>query len=218
MSSPIETAASGSSRRAAAAARRARLAPVISLVAMLLGAIILIVFLVQAGFFNALVPHPATPGFTVEKPDQITGQFSRMGGFDRQNQPYEVTAQSGYQDAANPSLVHMDQITGKFQKVTGAAYDLTATSGIYDTKAKDMDLEGQVKITSEGRFTATMARAKVNIDKKSLVSDVPVEVLTDSGKISANGLQITNDGNNILFLNGVKAHFEAASKKGDEGQ
>jgi hypothetical protein len=53
------------------------------------------------------------------------------------------------------------------------------------------------------------------MEKKNLVSDVPVVVEMGSGTITANGLQISNDGKNILFLNGVKARFTEDSKKGD---
>ena len=37
-----------------------------------------------------------------------------------------------------------------------------------------------------------------------------------SGTVNANGMQITDDGARILFLNGVKARFTAAEGKGDD--
>jgi hypothetical protein len=50
------------------------------------------------------------------------------------------------------------------------------------------------------------------------VANVPVLVEMDSGTITANGLKISNDGKNILFLNGVKARFTETVKKGDNTQ
>jgi lipopolysaccharide export system protein LptC len=55
----------------------------------------------------------------------------------------------------------------------------------------------------------------VELEKKNLVSNVPVIVEMSTGTIKANGLQISNDGNNIKFLNGVKARFNQTEKKGD---
>jgi hypothetical protein len=81
-----------------------------------------------------------------------------------------------------------------------------------------MDLEGKVMIVEAGRFTAAMEKAHIVMEKKNLVSNVPVVVEMDSGTITANGLQITNDGKNILFLNGVKARFTETAKKGDNTQ
>jgi hypothetical protein len=60
-----------------------------------------------------------------------------------------------------------------------------------------------------------MEKAHVVIEQKSLTSDVPVTVTFADGNISANGLSITNDGNNILFTKGVKAHFGGVSLQGD---
>ena len=45
------------------------------------------------------------------------------------------------------------------------------------------------------------------VGEKRLTSNVPVAVELTSGTINANGVEITNDGNNILFQNGVKAQF-----------
>ena len=78
-----------------------------------------------------------------------------------------------------------------------------------------MNLEGNVRIVEKGRFTATMAKAHVELEKKNLVSDVPVVVELDFGTINANGLHVSNDGNNIKFLNGVKARFNQTMTKGD---
>ncbi len=71
-------------------------------------------------------------------------------------------------------------------------------------------------ITEGARFVARMAKAHVVVEQKSLTSDVPVDVTMGGGTIKANGLQITDDGARILFLNGVKARFRADAEKGDQ--
>ena len=60
-----------------------------------------------------------------------------------------------------------------------------------------------------------MAKAKVQLEQKNLVSNVPVVVEMEAGTINANGLQVSNDGNNVKFLNGVKARFNQTVEKGD---
>ncbi len=54
-----------------------------------------------------------------------------------------------------------------------------------------------------------MDKAHVVVEEKKLTSDAPVAVTLADGTIEANGLEITNDGKTILFLNGVKARFAA---------
>ena len=51
------------------------------------------------------------------------------------------------------------------------------------------------------------------LEKKNLVSNVPVVVEMGAGTIHANGMQMSNDGNTILFLNGVKARFNQTMTK-----
>jgi lipopolysaccharide export system protein LptC len=198
-----------------AAARRARLAPLLSWAALALGLGLVIVFLVQAGLFSALRPKPAPTPLTVEMPEQVAGAFARIAGFDRENQPYVITAKKGYQDKETAELVHMEDLTGTFQRKSRQPFEMFSKTGLYHAKAREMDLEGNVRIVEKGRFTATMAKAHVGLENKNLVSDVPVVVEMESGTITANGLQVSNDGNNIKFLNGVKAHFNQTMTKGD---
>ncbi len=215
MSSHTEIQADNTDELLLAAARRARLAPILSWAALAFGLGLVIVFLVQTGLFSALRPKPAPPAPTVEMPEQIAGAFARIAGLDRENQPYVITAKKGYQDKETAKLVHLEDLTGTFQRKTSQPFELFSKTGIYDSKARAMDLEGNVRIVEKGRFSATMAKAHVELEKKNLVSDVPVVVEMDAGTITANGLQVSNDGNNIKFLNGVKASFNQTMTKGE---
>ena len=215
MSSRTEIQPDNTDELLLAAARRARLAPVLSWAALVVGFGLIIVFLVQAGFFSALLPRSKPVPLTVEMPEQIAGSFARISGFDSENQPYVITSKRGYQDKETADLVHMEDLTGTFQRKSGQSFEVFSNTGLYDAKAKEMDLEGNVRIVEKGRFTATMAKVHVELEKKNLVSDVPVVVEMDAGTITANGMQVSNDGNNIKFLNGVKARFNQTMNKGD---
>jgi len=218
MSSHTEVHTGDTDRMLQAAARRARLAPVLSWAAIAFGLGLVVVFLMQAGLFSALLPKPAPVPLTVEMPEQISGAFARIAGFDREKQPYEVTAKKGYQDREKANLVHLEDLVAAFRRSSGQSYEVFSNTGLYDSKTKEMDLEGKVRIVEAGRFTAAMEKAHIVMEKKNLVSNVPVVVEMGSGIIKANGMQISNDGKNILFLNGVKARFTDIVKKGDTTQ
>ncbi len=181
--------------------------------AVLIGLSFIVAFLAQAGLFASLIPAdpPVVPDVT---PDQVSATESTVNGMDRENQPYEVTATRGWQDDATPHLVHLETVSGKFRKATGAEYTLDANKGLYDTSVKTLDLEGNVRLVQKDRFTATMDKAHVVVQEKKLTSNVPVDVTFGTGTVKANGMQITDDGNRILFLNGVKAVFNAEPAKG----
>lgn len=218
MSSRTELMPDNSDKLLRAAARRARLAPVLSwiMVAIALGLVVLFMF--QSGMFSALLPKPRPAPITVALPEQITGEKSRIAGFDNEQQPYEIISQKGYQDASNANLAHLETVVGNFNKKTGESYQLLSNTGLYDSKTKQLDLQGAVKIIQAEHFTATMDKAHVNVQTKDLDSDVPVVVEMATGTIRANGMKISNDGKNIVFLNGVKAQFEGKATKGDEAQ
>ena len=100
-----------------------------------------------------------------------------------------------------------------FRRAVGCRVHLQAATGIYDTKVKALDLAGNVVIVQKDRFTARMDKAHVVVEEKKLTSDVPVDVTFANGSVSANGIEITDDGTRILFLNGVKAAFNAGRQR-----
>jgi LPS export ABC transporter protein LptC len=106
-------------------------------------------------------------------------------------------------------------MVAEFRKSTGEIYDVRSKLARYDKKAKRIELEGDVVITEPDRLTARMARASIDVKEKRLTSDVPVDVTFGDGAIRANGLVAGDDGADILFFDGVRAHFEIRPAKGD---
>jgi hypothetical protein len=152
MSSPIDAAQK--------ALRRAGLARAASWLAAALGAGLVVAFLLQAGLFSMFAPKPQAPPPSA-KPDRITATQSTVSGVDNQKQPYEVKARFGWQDDATPSLVHLEEPQGVFQRAEGTQYTIRADRGRYDTSVKALDLDGNVVLEQNERFTARMARANV---------------------------------------------------------
>lgn len=208
---------SSPTNEASRALRQVRLSRLLSWLAGLIGLAFVGAFLYQAGLFHALLPAD-TPAPPAVHPDQISAANSTVNGIDQENQPYQVSAVRGWQDEKTPTLVHLETVTGTFRKANGVEYAMTAATGLYDTTVKGLDLKGSVTVVQKDRFTAVMDSAHVMAKEKSLTSDVPVDVTFGSGTIHANGMKITDDGARILFLNGVKAHFQAAPAKGDGQQ
>ena len=206
MSSPTDQA-----RRAV---RRAGLAKALTWLAAALGLGFVLVFLAQAGLFTAMLPQePEAP--PPARADQITAVESTITGIDNEKQPYAVTAKRGWQDEKTPSHVHLVEPAGVFRRAGGTEFTITAETGLFDTEARKLDLTGNVVLEQKDRFKARMERANVVMEEKRLVSESPVAVTFPSGTINANGMQITDDGARILFLNGVRTRFDAPQTKGD---
>jgi lipopolysaccharide export system protein LptC len=207
MSSPTDQA-----RKAVRAARLSRL---LSWFAGAVGVGFVIAFLAQAGLFQALLPKQPVPPPPKVEPDRITAGISTVTGIDDEKQPYQVTAKRGWQDGTTPNLVHLEEPVGEFHRASGTSYTITGATGLYDTKVKSLNLDGNVVLEQQGRFKARMDKAEIAVRQKKLTANTPVSAQFGSGTVEANGMQITDDGARILFLNGVKARFMAPEGKGD---
>jgi lipopolysaccharide export system protein LptC len=211
MSSRIDAVHRVPRARTQRAARRARLAPYVSGAFVGVVVLLLLIFLYQTGVFE---PAPQKIDQTVASHDQVTVMDTTITGLDKQQKPYSISAQNAVQDKDKPNFINLDEVSGATNRKNGEAITFESRKGLYDSDIKTLDLETDVVIKSAGRFTAKMDKAHVIVGEKRLTSNVPVAVELTSGTINANGVEITNDGNNILFLNGVKAQFRN-TKTGD---
>jgi lipopolysaccharide export system protein LptC len=198
--------------RTARAARRARMAPYVSGAFGGIVLLLLLAFLYQTGAFS---PSPKQPDQIALSHDQVTVVDSTITGLDSQNQPYSISARNAVQDKDKPNFIALDTVSGATNRSNGEAIIFESRKGLYNSDVKTLDLDTDVVVKSAGRFTARMDKAHVIVGEKRLTSNVPVAVELSNGRIDANGVEITNDGNNILFLNGVKAHFTNTKSQGD---
>jgi LPS export ABC transporter protein LptC len=153
------------------------------------------------------VPH-------VEAPGQITSYTSTLTGKDTGGRAYEIQAARSWQDKDFGNVFHLENVDATLHRAGAAAYRLTSQTAVYDSRTKIADVAGAVTITQGDRFTARMERAKIDMANSGLTSDSAVQVTTGDGTVTANGMQITDDGAHILFFNGVKAHFDASPTQG----
>jgi lipopolysaccharide export system protein LptC len=175
----------------------------------------------QAGTFSSLVPMPLPSGgeavgntSPAAPEEEITVTDSRFTGFDKNDQPFSISARNAVQDENDASKVRLQSVDAEVRHKSGQQIAIKSNEAVYDSNSKTIDLQGDVRISSTGGFDARMAKARVDIDRHRLRSEVPVKVVHPRGLIQANGMEIEDDGARILFFNRVKARFGAESSKG----
>ncbi len=173
-------------------------------------------FLLRAGALDSISqsPQAAPPADVTE--EKVTVSTSSISGFDREQQPYTVNAQSAVQDPDEPNIIHLKTVTGKLSRASGQRFTIDAQRGVYDSDGKTLDLAGDVHIISLDRFVAAMPAARVMLEDKQLVTNERVLVTFDGGDIAANGMRISDQGKNIEFLNRVKVRLRSAADKEDK--
>ncbi len=165
-------------------------------------------FVWQAGVLAPPAPQDVTTTDTVAKPDQITAEKASISGRDKNDRPYVINAAAGEQDKTVDSRVLMNNVTGAFERPSGAKLDVASNQGQYDRKTKMLELAGDVVFSEGARFRATMAKAAINTDDQSLTSHSAVKVDMQGTMIEAASLTVTENGTRIFFKGGVKAKFK----------
>jgi LPS export ABC transporter protein LptC len=158
--------------------------------------------------------HEAVTDVSGVSGDELTVSESRFTGFDKEQQPFLVTAKNAIQDEEDTSKVRLVEVAAQLKRKSGEQISISSQRALYDSETKTIDLEGDVVITSAEGYVARMEKARVNIEEHRLRSEVPVKVVSPRGLISSNGMEFIDDGARILFFNRVKATFGGEGGKG----
>ena len=134
---------------------------------------------------------------------KITMQQPRIAGFTKDSRPYEMTARAAAQDVANPDTIELQGLHGKTEMPDKAVFEMTADSGIYDSKAEMLTLRQNVVLKSSGGFEVYLSEAVVDVHNSNMVSEKPVEVRMQQGTIKANRMEVVDAGDVIRFGGGV---------------
>ena len=187
-------------------------------VALLGAAGIFGLFVWQAGVLAPSAPQTIVSDDTVAKPEQITSRNATIAGVDKNNLPYEIRAKSGEQDKTVSHLVHMNAVTSVFQRPAGSKLDVSSETGLYDRKAKTLELVGNVVFNEGTRFRAVMQKAAIDTQTQTLTSKTPVKVDMQGTMIEAGSLDVTENGTRLLFKGGVRARFESKKNNSGDGE
>ena len=174
----------------------------------------LLAFAYQAGFFSHSGCR-SPRGRRASRPNRSPLRIRRSPVSTSSNSPIPSPPNPPSRTRTFRTTSILNALSGNIRRSNGDTIDVKANNGLYDTDGKTLDLNGAVEIISEGKFIARMDKAHVIVKEKRLVANTPVTVEMPNGTIDAKALQITNDGNNILFFNGVHAKFKSNGAKGD---
>jgi lipopolysaccharide export system protein LptC len=184
---------------------------------VLLAGVLVIGFFIKVGTYETVQQHDSRPGqkgdgAAVSRTAVSTSTFS---GFDKEQQPFQISAEQAVRDSSDPGAVALERVSGNVRRNDGAVLGFAAQRGRYVMKTKQLNLAGEVRLVSEGRFVASLSEAEVDVDNKGLVSRSPVVVEMTDGVIRAGDMAISEDGARVLFSGGVKARFGNDSGKAD---
>jgi lipopolysaccharide export system protein LptC len=157
-------------------------------------------------YFNPLrmlARLPINIGDLVVSGTKITMEKPHLSGYTRDSRGYEVSADAASQDLTKPDLVELHNIRAKVQMQNDSTLQLTAVTGVYNSKAETLALDRSIDLNSSNGYAGHLSEALVDIRKGHVVSNKPVQVKMLQGTLEANRLEIVDSGDLVRFGGGV---------------
>lgn len=200
------TMSRGDADRAFHAARRHSRAVRILRIAVPAGVTIGIIIIALVTYLNPLrmlAKLPINLDNLVVSGTKVTMEAPRLTGFTHDARAYELTADTAAQDMTKPDIVELRNIRARVEMQDKSSMELTARSGIYDSKGETLRLEQNILLNSSAGYQGRLSEAMVDIRKGNVVSEHPVEVKMLQGTLNANRLDIVDSGDLVRFHGGV---------------
>jgi lipopolysaccharide export system protein LptC len=196
----------GDSDRAFRAARRHSRAVRVLRIGIPIMVVIGITIISLMTYFNplrVLAKLPVNLDNLVVSGTKITMERPHLSGFTKDARAYEFTADAAAQDLTKPNIVELRNIRAKLAMQDKTTVEMSAATGIYDTKEEILNLNRDILLSSSNGYKGRLSQALVDVRKGNVVSDHPVELELLQGVLNANRLEITDSGDLVRFHGGV---------------
>lgn len=184
-------------------------------------AIIVISLITYLNPLRLLVRLPINIDNLVVSGTKVTMAQPHLSGFTSDARAYELIADSAAQDMTKPNIVELRNIRAKVQMQDKSTMEMTAITGIYDSKGETLRLDRDILLNSSSGYQGRLSEALVDIRSGDVVSEHPVEVKLLQGTLNANRLNIVDSGEVVRFHGGVVMDLmlnETASKPKSKAQ
>jgi lipopolysaccharide export system protein LptC len=172
--------------------------------------VVIAVVILIAMFFN---PFKLITRFPIEADKvsvsgtKIVMELPRYTGFTNDSRPFEMTAHAAYQDITRPDIVELKDIDAKVAMKDGQSVTIKSINGVYDTRGETLKLNDHIILTSSNGYEGRLSEATVNVASGGVVSESPVDVKLPNGVLRANRLQVTENGDVVVFGGGVEMNL-----------
>lgn len=139
---------------------------------------------------------------------ELTGAIYR--GQTARGEPFEITANVARE--RENGVVDLSSPTAQLRRNSGDVMDITSATGVYMPANTEIELFGDVVITSRDTGLVMQAEAvQANLEAGNMISETPVRVESDDGVIVSKGMQVTDRGSMIIFTGKTRLTLHNAS-------
>ncbi|MGL5733393.1 MAG: LPS export ABC transporter periplasmic protein LptC [Beijerinckiaceae bacterium] len=135
---------------------------------------------------------------------KIVMDAPKLQGFKKDSRPYEMKAESAAQQIKTPHIIELTKLDGHVAMGTDGSATLSAPAGVFDSKKETISLQDDVRVTTNTGYDIRLKSADVEFKTGHVVSNQAVEVTMKSGTISADALEVIDNGKQIVFTGRVR--------------
>ena len=169
-------------------------------IALILGTTMLVAWLDP---LKVLVRLPIDSGKIVISGTKITMEAPKLSGYTRDNRWYEMNATAAAQDVTKPDIIELVEVRAKIETADKSTIFLSAQAGTYSRKTSILNLNRNVILKSSTGFEVHLDEAIVDTGSGEVVSNKPVEVLTQDSTLNADRLEVEKSGDIVRFIGSV---------------
>jgi lipopolysaccharide export system protein LptC len=153
---------------------------------------------------KVLVRLPIDAGKLVISGTKITMEAPKLSGYTKDRRWYELTASAAAQDITKPDLVELHDVRAKVEaEDKSSTMFLAAKDGLFNRKAGVLTLNNDISLKSSSGYEMKLNEAVVDTATGEVVSNKPVEVITQQATLTADRLEVIRSGEVVRFVGNV---------------
>ena len=157
---------------------------------------------------KVLVRLPIDAGRLVISGTKITMEAPKLSGYTRDRRWYELTATAAAQDITKPDLIELHDVRAKVEaEDKSSTMFLAAKDGVFNRKGGILTLNNDISLRSSSGYEMKLNEAVVDTANGEVVSNKPVEVITQQATLRAERLEVVKSGEIVRFIGNVVMHL-----------
>ena len=165
--------------------------------------VIIIIAMVLALIINSFLSGPIEIGAITLDEKKLVMEKPNLNGVDRNNRPFQLSADRAIQDITDPTKVELSQISATLPLEDGISASVKAEHGSYDSVAKTLVLDRTISVETTDGMMLQMEDAEVDLNSGTLKTPNPIVGASPQADITASSMSVLDNGNRILFIGNV---------------
>ena len=148
------------------------------------------------------------------KDGKLVMETPKMAGFDSKNRPYDVRALRALQDLSKPDLIELEKIDADLPMDEKSFAKLTADEGTYDSETEKLQLRKNIVVKGARGMDVDLQSADIDIRTGAMTSSEPVKVVSGTSLVSAQSVEVEDNGKRIIFRDKVSVTITKPVERG----